>query len=202
MVTLQDLSFLCEPVDERTTSYRLMERGAPVSWGRFAALLRTSPVARDLLTATLAASPFAAFLWETPAASAVTRERAFKMVLLDAPELQKAAALPEAFAEHLEPGPAPVRSFANPGGDASLVVPCELGPRPAYAHLARFVREAPEAQVRELWSAVGGAIEDWWKQRSSPVWVSTSGLAVPWLHVRLDARPTHYAHGPYRSERV
>ncbi|WP_164000936.1 DUF6940 family protein [Pyxidicoccus caerfyrddinensis] len=200
MATPQGLSFQRETLDARTTRYRLMEGGTQVSWSRFAALLRESTGAGDLLTRTLAESPLAAFFWETPAVSAATRERAFEMVLVDASALRTVVAGPESFATYLTPGPAPVRCFGNLGGDARLVVPCELGPRQAYAHLARFVREAPEAQTRALWSAVGSEVEAWWASRSVPVWVSTSGLAVPWLHVRLDARPKYYSHAPYRSE--
>ncbi|MCY1022223.1 DUF6940 family protein [Pyxidicoccus sp. MSG2] len=200
MATPRPLSFRSETLDPRTTRYRLVEDGAPVSWGRFAALVRESTEARDLLTRTLAESPLEAFFWETPAVSAATREQPFEMVLVDAPALRTVGAGPEPFAAHLTPGPAPVRSFGNLGGDARLVVPCELGPRHAYAHLARFVREAPEAQTRALWSAVGSEVEVWWASRAAPVWVSTSGLGVSWLHVRLDARPKYYSHAPYRSE--
>jgi hypothetical protein len=200
MANLRALAFQRETLDPRTTRYRLVEDGTPVSWDRFTTLLRESTGACDLLTRTLAESPLAAFFWETPAVSAATRERAFEMVLVDAPALRTVAAGPEAFAAYLTPGPAPVRGFGNLGGDARLVVPCELGPRHAYSHLARFVREAPEAQTRALWSAVGSEVEAWWASRPAPVWVSTSGLGVSWLHVRLDARPKYYSHAPYRSE--
>jgi len=30
-------------------------------------------------------------------------------------------------------------------------------------------------------------------------WLSTSGLGIAWLHVRLDERPKYYTHAPYRS---
>lgn len=33
----------------------------------------------------------------------------------------------------------------------------------------------------------------------TPVWISTSGLGVPWLHVRIDDRPKYYQHAPYRT---
>jgi hypothetical protein len=31
-----------------------------------------------------------------------------------------------------------------------------------------------------------------------PLWVSTSGLGVSWLHLRFDRRPKYYTHAPYR----
>jgi len=30
------------------------------------------------------------------------------------------------------------------------------------------------------------------------VWLSTAGMGVSWLHVRLDDRPKYYGHRPYR----
>ena len=34
-----------------------------------------------------------------------------------------------------------------------------------------------------------------------PTWLSTAGMGVAWLHVRLDQRPKYYAHRPYREDR-
>ena len=69
----------------------------------------------------------------------------------------------------------------------------------AYGHLAAFVRAAPGGQIDALWQAVGAALEDAWGRSPAPVWLSTSGSAVSWLHVRLDARPKYYVHAPYRA---
>jgi hypothetical protein len=33
----------------------------------------------------------------------------------------------------------------------------------------------------------------------APVWLSTAGMGVAWLHVRLDSRPTYYGHRPYKT---
>lgn len=30
-----------------------------------------------------------------------------------------------------------------------------------------------------------------------PVWLSTAGAGVAWLHVRLDDRPKYYSYRPY-----
>ncbi|MFO1021395.1 MAG: hypothetical protein U0903_11970 [Planctomycetales bacterium] len=32
-----------------------------------------------------------------------------------------------------------------------------------------------------------------------PVWLSTAGAGVPWLHVHLDDQPKYYSHAPYRA---
>lgn len=90
-----------------------------------------------------------------------------------------------------------VVEFQNLGKDALLIVPCPQAVKSAYGHLAAFVREAPEAQRHALWSLVGNAMER--RLGAAPVWLSTAGAGVPWLHVRLDDRPKYYHHGAYRN---
>jgi hypothetical protein len=176
-----------------------------VSWAAFAAGLRADPALRSALSETLAASPFPAFFWETPAVSATSTASAFEMVVVSAPHLSRAEPSPAAFAEHLESDAAEgaeVCTFTNLGGDAVLVVPRAAADRAAYGHLAAFVRAAPARQIDALWQAVGAALRAAWSRSSAPLWLSTSGSAVPWLHVRLDARPKYYSHAPYRSRPV
>ena len=88
-------------------------------------------------------------------------------------------------------------SFANIGGDATLVVPSPRGLDRVYGHLAAFVRGAPESQVRSLWRVLGQVVAT--LVSNTPVWVSTAGGGVAWLHVRIDSRPKYYAHAEYRT---
>ena len=76
-----------------------------------------------------------------------------------------------------------------------LVVPRPDGPPAAYGHLAAFVRQAPERQKHDLWPAVAAAMKA--RIGGDPVWLSTAGAGVPWLHVRLDNSPKYYGHRPY-----
>jgi hypothetical protein len=151
---------------------------------------------RTLFNALLADAPYAAFRWEAPAVTAATLSRPFEFVLLDGPRL---AGRPdaEAFAEHFVGAGAEVVTFANLGGDAILVVPCPVEEPAAYGHLAAFVRLAPERQRHALWQAVGEAMAR--RVGDRPVWLSTAGAGVAWLHVRLDDRPKYYGYGPYRQ---
>jgi len=32
-----------------------------------------------------------------------------------------------------------------------------------------------------------------------PTWLSTAGLGVYWLHLRLDSRPKYYRYQPYKA---
>ena len=116
---------------------------------------------------------------------------------MDAPRLVGTPPDARDFAEHLQAAEGPVATFPNLGGDARLVVP-RSAVATGHAHLAAFVRTAPPPSVDALWVGVGEALAAWRREGRGPVWLSTSGLGVPWVHVRLDARPKYYVHTPYR----
>ena len=151
---------------------------------------------RALFNAALADAPFPEFRWETPGVTASTAARPFEFVLIEAPYLARPVDA-EAFAEHFRAG-AEVVAFANLRGDATLVVPCPVAGHAVYGHLAAFVRAAPDSQRDALWRAVGDAMAR--RLGAKPVWLSTAGAGVSWLHVRLDDRPKYYGHEPYRAK--
>ena len=103
-----------------------------------------------------------------------------------------------AFAEHFGLQRPSVVTFPNLGADATLVVPCPIGERGCYWHLADFLRRGPVDQIDELWRCVAVAMND--RVGVRPVWLSTAGMGVAWLHIRLDDRPKYYGHAPYRHD--
>ncbi len=146
----------------------------------------------------LAEAPFPAFFWETLPVTRSTMDQPFECVVADSPALAGVTADPGAFAAYFPSidDDADMVSFPNLGNDAFLVAPCPKGDAGAYAHLAVFAREAPASQQQALWQRVGAAVAERISDR--PLWVSTSGLGVYWLHVRLDSYPKYYTYRPYR----
>ena len=143
----------------------------------------------------LADALFAAYLWETPPITQKNLTRPFECVLVNSPQLARVQAMPRAFAAYFSAEP--VVDFTNLGGDAHLVVPCPQTNEAAFPHLAAFSRAATEVQQHHFWQRVGMAVSNHIGER--PLWVSTSGLGVYWLHVRLDSRPKYYTYRPYRE---
>ena len=143
----------------------------------------------------LAGVEFESFRWETPAVTTAKRSQPFEFVALDNPRLAPVPD-PHAFSEHFQRTDAHVVAFANLGGDAILVVPRPLAEASCYGHLASFVRHAPAAQRDLLWRVVGQTLANHISDK--PLWLSTAGAGVSWLHVRLDDRPKYYAFAPYR----
>jgi hypothetical protein len=149
---------------------------------------------RDVLTTALARVPYRGFKWETPAVTRETINRPFECVVLDSPYLADEVD-PHSFAEHFVEDELVV-TFPSLGRDAILIAPCPRAPHTTYGHLAAFVRSAPPEQQHALWQRVG--VEMAARTGERPVWLSTAGGGVAWLHVRLDDRPKYYGHAPYR----
>jgi hypothetical protein len=185
--------------DGRVRRAVMLRHGAAVSYAEVVEQWRTSRPFHTFFMALLADAPYQAYFWETPQVSRATAGRAFECVLVDSPGLAGMAPEQGAFASHFTPGQL-VTTFANLGGDVLLVAPAQQGPPGAYIHLAAFVRQASASQQDALWQAVGNAVAS--RISAEPLWLSTSGLGVGWLHVRLDDRPKYYTYAPYRMQGV
>jgi len=188
-------------LDGRAWGVRI-EGEAALSWAEVMAGLVTDAALRTALTEAILGVPFAAVYWEARPVAVGDREEAFECVVLDAPGLARERADLRPFAQPLGGARAPeVRAFANLSGDAELVVPAPGDDAGGYPHLAAFLRRAPAEQVHALWTEVGHAVTRWLATRGSRVWVSTAGLGVAWLHVRLDSRPKYVKWAAYRTTR-
>jgi hypothetical protein len=184
----------------RGLRYACPMAGTAISHATAMDLLRGSQSFRDTLIAVLAEAPFDAYFWETPPVCAATLGRGFEFVVIDAPTLARLTPDEAAFSEHFgRVGPGHPVAFPNLGADAVLVAPAPSSASSAYAHLGRFVREAPAVEAHALLAEVGAQVRR--RLGSRRLWLSTSGLGVAWLHVRLDSTPKYYQHAPYAYAR-
>lgn len=158
---------------------------------------RGSPEFREFFNELLANASLTAFRWEVPAMIDTSLSQPFEFVLLDSPGLARQPE-PEAFAEHFVDNDQDIAVFPNLSGDATMIVPREIAEPSAYGHLAAFVRHAPTAQRHSLWQSIGTVMSR--RIGRQPLWLSTAGAGVSWLHVRIDTRPKYYGHAPYREK--
>lgn len=186
------------PLGRQTVKATLSDSTGPLSFRHVIELWRDSESFRGFFTATLRQSPFEAFFWETPPVTRETVDQVFECVVIESGALARLNpdAAPFSAQFTMRPSEA-VLTFPNLGGDAILVVPAALANADCYTHLARFLRQGPRAQVDALWRSVGVAMHD--RLSDAPTWLSTAGMGVSWLHIRLDAHPKYYRHGPYKT---
>jgi hypothetical protein len=179
-----------------TTRFALYAGESPLSFAEVMAGWKTDAGFRMFFNGLLAQSPYTAFFWETPPVRQDSAAAPFEFVLVDSKHLASAVADPAPFAAHFAAGKS-VTGFLNLGGDAYLVVPGPMEQWTCYGHLAAFVRHAPPDQRDALWWCVGEAYQR--RLSAAPQWLSTAGLGVSWLHVRIDSSPKYYRHKPYRN---
>lgn len=181
---------------------RLDQDGDVLSYAGVIDLLSQSDRFCSWFAATLADVPYSSYFWEvSPVTSQVAASLPFECALIDAPMLAAQAPDTRSFAEYFckSDHNQTVAVMPNLGGDAMMVVPEIIGTVSAYTDLASFLRKGPEAQKIELLRSLAAAIRQRLGQR--PLWVSTSGLGVAWLHVRLDSYPKYYQYRPFREYR-
>jgi hypothetical protein len=183
---------------------------AHVSVYQWAKLLTQNDEYIHSFTSLLKNAPMKAYFFETKGVNySTSQEESFEFVLIESSYLYQFAGVeqdPVTFSEHFEHcidnefGCV----FENLGGDSILIAPKPLTTENAYGHLAAFVRRAPTDQLLQVWKlALQAYLERLESVRpSAPVWLSTDGTGVRWLHIRLDPRPKYYDYRPFADTAV
>ncbi len=187
-----------DPINESAFKYSFFKNGVAISFVDAIESLKYDDSIRSFVNSQLQACPFKAFRWENPPLTKSNANRPFEFVVLDCGALDRKVDK-YSFSEKFELGK-DVVTFPNLRGDASLVVPCPIVDDSIYGHLGSFVRNAPENQIHELWKVTAHELAE--RIGDEPVWLSTAGMGVSWLHIRLDSRPKYYAYAPYRNEKA
>ena len=184
---------------DRVTRYRISSAGTILSYLTVLELWQFNEGFRDHFTSLLNDSPFSGYRWETPAITETTIDRPFEFVLINTPGFAARKTDARTYAKYFtqDETDAGIVAFQNLSRDATLIVPSPRTSDTAYGHLAAFVRNAPQSQVRSIWSVIGKQVQS--QVGTKPLWVSTAGGGVAWLHVRLDPRPKYYSHTPYKT---
>jgi hypothetical protein len=191
-----------EAIDPRgSLRLRLLDDGRPARFDHVLAAWQDDEAFCARWCDTLAALPMGACFWELPPLTQASSSDAFECVMQPAPGLTAARPQAQPFAEHFDRLADPAQAaavFAGLGRDALMIAPCPRAPHAAYTHLLAFVRAAPRWQALAIWPILARSVAS---LRASgarqPLWISTSGSGVHWLHLRLDSRPKYYQHTPY-----
>ncbi|MCP4963483.1 MAG: hypothetical protein GY925_29970 [Actinomycetia bacterium] len=180
--------------EANVTRFMVSVDGRSATRSEFFSGLIASGSCRDVLTRCLLELPADQIYWETPPLSFSTAATRSEFVAVSAGLSGEPDGAP--FQQFFQPDQL-VATFSNLGGDAVLVAPTDHHRETRCNYLMSFLRSGADAQVHAVWAAVGQAALSQLGDR--PVWVSTAGGGVPWLHFRVDSTPKYYSHAPYRQ---
>jgi hypothetical protein len=185
-------------IEEAGSSIRFFvkESGARISHQRFLDLLKNNPGFREQYNNYLADCGFDAFFWENMPITKQTLHKDYECNLINSDFLSGCLPDSSTFQSYFRNDKAVVR-FPNLGKDAQLVVPCPVNEHSVYTHIGTFVRNAGAGQKDEFWKHVGKETLN--QIGEEPRWLSTSGLGVFWLHVRIDSYPKYYQTEEYKT---
>lgn len=196
--TTSDLSAMRERISDGNSCRLTLARGTTaLRFGDVVDAWISNEAFRYSFIQLLADTPFQAFFWEMPPLTQTMLVKEFECVFVDSPALAGVRPNAKAFSDYFKSAGvgAAVAGFPSLGRDAYLVAPCPQGESKFYPHLAAFSRAAPATQQQAFWQYTGVAVKE--RLSDQPLWLSTSGLGVYWLHVRLDSIPKYYTYEPY-----
>ena len=140
---------------------------------------------------------FPGYFWECIPVSSNTIDKPFEFVLVNSGAINNIRQDYSSFQEKFR-GNNDVVSFSSFSGD-TLIVPVPKGSD--YKNINKFAENTRLEQWEALWQKVGEKMEEnLISANGSTRWLSTSGLAVHYLHVRIDKRPKYYNHQEYLTE--
>ena len=178
--------------------FSVLQDDTPVSFREFFFLLESNEDFADWYSRILLGCDYEAFFWELPPLTTSTIDKNAEFVLIESASLAGLRADATPFKAQFARQPdLDVITFPNLGKDALLIVPAPRSRNDIYPHFAAFLRSAPKDQTRLLWKLTAEAVIA--NLGDVPRWLSTAGLGVSWLHLRLDTRPKYYKHAPYKT---
>lgn len=151
----------------------------------------------------LASCPFEAFFWEC--APTTDGSNRMEFVLVDSTALaQFARAAPDRMtfrhyfrSPSLEHEPT-VAVFPSLGKDALLLAPTTQSREP-FTDIAYFARHASATQQKNIYQQLAQLVQEKLQNNEAPFWLSTSGMGIAWMHIRLDDRPKYYTYKPFQT---
>ncbi|CAG8764006.1 12329_t:CDS:1 [Dentiscutata erythropus] len=204
-------TYVNTPIDNDTIKYHFLNaNGNKVSYAEFINLLHLGDENfLDTFKIALndATNELSAYFWECPPVSKESTNKPFEFVVTKSKQLsyikQDYSSFKEKIIEDLNKD---VFSFSNLGKDATLIIP-----KPChdldYKNLSNFTINAPKEQQIKFWQEVANKLTENLEFGTSK-WLSTNGLGVHYLHVRIDDKPKNYSWQEYllfkqsRSEKI
>jgi len=191
----------------RVIKYRFKNANNPLTYDDFIEFLisEKSEAFLKVLTGALkdATSKLSAYLWEcAPVSNDTKGTTQFEFTATKSTELSKIKQDFSSFWEHISKNRREYAcSFQNIGGDATLIVPIPIGVSQNkyldYKNISNFTENAELNQRKYFWKKVAIELSKDLESDGKPRWLSTNGLGVHYLHIRIDKKPKYYSFENY-----
>jgi len=182
----------------KTLLLQLQKNGQPLSFAQVVKYWSDHESFREFYTSTLLKHGGTGCFWEHPRLNKSTADQAYECVITQTDAFSKRVANFRPFSRAVSPGQR-ISTFPNLSGEALLVVP---NPSDEISFNGRdlisFLQTAPDDLVHDLWKAIGKETASAIENGTPFQYLSTHGLGVLWLHIRLEQGPKYYHHRPYR----
>lgn len=181
------------------SSLQLQENGHLLSFAQVIKYWSDSASFREFYTTTLVKHGSKGCFWEHPRLNESTVDQPYECVVTQTDAFGKRTADFRSFARAVSPGRR-ISVFPNLSGEALLVVPNQPEDNGFNGRdLISFLQSAPAGLIHEFWQTIAREVADAVAAGAPFQYLSTHGLGVLWLHVRLEKRPKYYHHEPYRQ---
>jgi hypothetical protein len=178
---------------------QLQENGQPLSFAKVIQRWRENEPFREFYTTTLLKHGGSGCFWEHPRLNKSTADQAYECVITQTDAFSTRTANFGPFSRAVSPGKR-ISIFPNLSGEALLVVPNQSDKISFNGRdLISFLHTAPDDLVHDLWKIIGQETATAISSEAPFQYLSTHGLGVLWLHVRLEQGPRYYHHRPYRK---
>ena len=139
------------------------------------------------------------YFWRTSVQSN-KKDLVYKEEFIEDERLLKAKEDLKPFSEHLDKNKDEkyAISFPNLSGDTILVVPVPRKGK-SFVNLFKFYKNSSEIQKKELWKKVAEQAKEFLKTNDN-IWISTHGLGVNYLHVRICNNPKYYENSKLKKK--
>ncbi|KAF0483248.1 toll/interleukin-1 receptor domain-containing protein [Gigaspora margarita] len=187
------------PIDNNTIKYLFNANGNKLSYAEFIELLRLGDENfLDTFKKALneATNKLFAYVWECPPIHKEMTNKPFEFVVTKSMALRHIKQDYSSFKEQIiESNNKDVCSFLSLGKDATLIVPIPCH-NLDYKNISNFTKNASKEQQIKFWQEVADKLVECLEFGTSK-WLSTSGLGVHYLHIRIDSKPKYYVWKEY-----
>lgn len=181
-------------ISDDAYTYFIQYNSEKITLKQFFIILNTSQLAIFDFCNFLATLPYESIFWECPnkfdeiAQFHITPTNSFANI--------RASYLPfQQYIENAFEKEETVAVFPNLSKDSILIAPTDI--TASYKDLLSFIRLATDREKAELWYNVAKNVL-FRLNKGYNCYVSTHGLGVYWLHIRLDTSPKYYVHNAYK----